>query len=267
MFDGEFKTYLDVRQFVVNTYGPLDEAGDFQLLVFLGNAQNSMWADLRRRPFYLSEWTIDAVGMPGDKTYALPDDVAMICSASGTTSVTVGEDEDAVTTVTTLDYTLHVAGCRAAGTCLPGNTVTFGCAAGGALSAQVGATAIVPDDEPDTITVIGYRTPVRSFFTVGTTDDDPPVTCRTWGDIDLEPNFRNVYAKAVVGMMFFGAGDPQKGADWLNLANSEFSELKRALPGAFPGTPAEQGMYQMGTKSYLAPRCCCDPSENWRLTV
>lgn len=257
MFAGEYRDYHDVRQLVIATYGPLDQLSEFSFLTFLGNMQQAMWADIRRHPWYLAEWTVTPADPGG---FLIPDDVAMICSAVGTTEG-AGDDPDTVVT-----YELHRAGCTSSEVDPHlRNLVGYGCGSSAPVRAQVGASAIVPDDEPTSIKITGYRSPVRTFFTVEEQEDDS--FCRVWREIDLPAEYRNVYAKGVVGMMFFGGGDAQRGADWLNLANGEFSDLKRANPGLISGTPTERGMFLMGSRHYMAPTSCCQLGENWRFSV
>lgn len=255
MFSGEVRTYHDVRMMVVSAYGPLDEQSELIFLLALGNALDQMWADLREGPLYLTEWIIPKT--EGD-VFLLPAGIARICSARG--AYEQPEDEDA-DPIPDLQYQLHAASCSATqGFCADRNEVTWGCTPGALVRAQVGATQIVPEDEPETIVVVGYRKPGAPFFEETGTEDAP---CRDWFDIDLPPIFRNVYAKAVVGMVFFMTDDAPRGADWLNLAQSEFTQMKRANPGMVTGTARERGMYQMGTKKYLAPQSCCDLGGDW----
>jgi len=254
MFSGEVRTYHDVRMMVVATYGPLDEQSELLFMLALGNALDQMWADLKENPVYLTEWEISA----GEGGYVLPAGIAKICSARGTF---VPEDEDDPE-IPDVQYQLHSASCSAgSGDCEARNEVTWGCSSTAVTTAQVGATAIVPDgDPPATVVVVGYRKPGPPFFVEITVDDEP---CRVWNDIDLPEIFRNVYAKAVIGMVFFMSDDAPRGADWLNLAQGEFSQLKRANPGLVTGTARERGMYQMGAKRYLSPTSCCELGGDW----
>lgn len=254
-FTGEMTTYLQVRRFVEANFGTLDEDSEYQLLVYMNNALGEAWADLKDWNYFLSTWTIT----PVEGVYALPADVARICSATG---VVEGEGEEPDVST---EYTLHEDGCTSS-SCRPmgGNTVTWGCGSPGALSATVGADAIVPEDEPDSITLVGYRFPSKEFFTVEVVDDE---TCREWADIDLPQQFRTIFAKSVLGMMFFGCGDAARGADWLNLANGEFANQKRATRTGRSGQAQSQMLYQMGSRSYLGPAPCCTPTENWRWTL
>lgn len=249
MFTGETKTYLDIKDFVEANYGPLDEAGEYQFLVYLGNMIDSMWADLRKSTWYLSQWTIT----PVDGIYSLPSDLARVCSVTGTTAgVSPAPD---VTKI----YDLHLAGCSAGNGGCARDSVSWSSA--GTVSASVGATAIVPTDTPTTMTVIGYRRPVHAFFTY-----DNTTHCRTWADIDLPEVFRNVFGKAVVGMMFFGGGDSPRAADWLNFANDEFVTLRRTNPEVVDGTPAQRGAYIMASKR-LFHDCGCHLGDGWQSTL
>lgn len=248
MFNGEFKTYLDVRQFVEAAYGPLDEQSEILFLTFLSNALDQMWADIRSTPWFLDEWTVTGTG----GVFTMPENLANICTV---TSTVVDGDTETVTS-----YQLHLDSCsQADGTqCAPQNVIVDGCSVSRSGSATVGASTITLDDDTVTeVRVAGYRRPGRAFFTV--VND-----CRVWGDIDLDVPYRSVYAKAVAGMLFFGTGDAPRGADWLNLANTEFTGMIRANARRL-GSARDQGMYRLGSKRYLAEGCCCDMSKNWRL--
>lgn len=251
MFTGEFVTYLDVRQFVEATYGPLDDDSEIRFLTFLANSLTSMWADIRGDAWYQREWTVT----PTDDVFAVPADLARVCSITGTVEAVAPETVD-----TTITYEIHDISCSApsCSPLLPTNVERI----------DIGASEFVFGDGatvPDSLTISGYRKPSLVFFEVETVEGD---TCLNWQDIDLPADYRTIYPKAVVGMMLFGGGDAPRGADWLNLANAEFQGMKRATRGARPGATAEErGIYQMGTKSYLKPTSCCDVAENWRLSL
>lgn len=245
IFAGDVTTYHDVRMFTEATFGQLDESSELQMLVYMGNVLDQLWADIRRSPWYLTTWEVTAV----DDVYAIPSDVAQVCKAIGTING-VGEEPD-----TEITYDLHAPEC-VEGVCGP---------AWGTVAAVVWPDRIEPEgDAPNTITLTGYRRPSHVFFEVEETEGGP---CRVWSDIDLPAAFRNVYAKALVGFMFFGAGDHARGGDWLNLANSEFGNLKRANPGVVSGTPRQQGMYRAASRSYLSPLRCCDLEATVAYTV
>lgn len=247
MFDGRMTTYLHVREFVEATYGPLDDDSERQFLVMMGNALDQMWGDLRKSNYYLTSWEIERAETA--PFYPPPEDLAAACSASG--SVTVDE----VTTTTRLE--MHLAACPTA--CSDSTARNPGWKV-----LSMGATGMEPEDgyEPDIITITGYRRPSHQFFTY---DDENH--CYTWADIDLPPVFRNVFAKGVLGLVFFSGGDAPRGADWLSLANGEFASLRRSNPAVVDGTASQRGIYKMGSRSYLEPRGCCDLSEEWTIFI
>jgi hypothetical protein len=251
MFTGEFVTYLDVRQFVEATYGPLDDDSEIRFLTFLSNSLVSMWADLKDDPWYLTEWTVE----PEEGAFAIPAGMARVCSITGTVEAVLPETED-----TTIAYEIHDVACSSpsCSLVLPTNVERI----------EIGTSEFAFGEDattPDSLSISGYRRPTLTFFTVEEGEDGP---CFTWADIDLPEQYRTIYPKAVVGMMFFGGGDAPRGADWLNLANGEFQGVKRATRGARPGaTAAERGIYQMGTRAYLKPEKCCNVTENWRLSL
>lgn len=260
MFTGEIKTYLDVRTFVEATFGPLTEDSEVQFLTFLGNALDQVWTDLRRDPWFFDTWEIE----PNEGgTFTLPADLAQPCEITGTRTILDAdedpEDEDTEDTVDDYTYSLHYGGCAA--------SQDEGCLPSGTVRGELSATAFIPaDTEPDSITLSGYRVPSKAFFTLvpGEGDEDD---CIEWADIDLPRPYRSPYAKAVLGFMFFGAGDAPRCADWVNLANGEILSLLKAHRRAVSGSTAAQlGIYQIGTKSILTPQSCgCDVTLNWRL--
>ena len=251
MFTGEFVTYLDVRQFVEATYGPLDDDAEIRFLTFLANSLTSMWADIRSDVWYLTEWTVE----PEDGVFAIPSGMARVCSITGTVEAVLPETID-----TTITYEIHDATCSSpsCSPLLPTNVERI----------EIGESEFIFGDDattPDSLTISGYRKPSLKFFEVTEGEDGP---CFNWQDLDLPEQYRTIYPKAVVGMMFFGGGDAPRGADWLNLANAEFQGLKRATNDPRPGaSAAERGIYQMGTKHYLRPQSCCNVAENWRLLL
>jgi hypothetical protein len=250
LFDGSITDYLDVRRVVVANFGgELSSTDEVNFLMFLGNALGDMWVDVRTHPRYLQEWDIE----PGEGGFLLPPTLARICSAVGVTAG-VGEEPDVEVT-----YSLHLAGC-------PASTVeaevTYGCGPTDIVTAEIDAYAIVPSDEPDAIRLTGYRRPGPPFFELIEGGEEPD--CRSWFEIDLPEQYRNIYAKAVVGMMFYGAGDVPRGSDWLALANAEFAQMQRANPGALGHQTI---MYRLSDRYFLGRSCSCDVSENWRFSV
>ena len=245
MFTGEVRTYLDVRNFVEAVYGPLDEASETQMLVFMGNALDQMWADVRKSSWFYDEWELT----PVEGVFTLPAGVARICDIVGTTT-TVGDDDSESSTEVT--YELHLRGC--------GGSPCDGSVLQAVVNPVTGT--ITPDDEPNTLMVSGFRRPSHQFFTE-TTTGTPPAPCRLWADIDLPVPFRTAYAKAVAGFMFFGAGDHQRAGDWLNLANGEAANLRVAMPEIVDGTPEQRGIYRLGTKTFFAPTCGCNATGEW----
>lgn len=258
MFTGEFNTYLDVRTFVEATFGPLDDDSEVQFLVFLGNALRQMWADLRNDPWYRDTQTITAV----DGEIVLPPTLGRICSAVGTiTTLDADEDPPDTNTDPTIDlyeYELHYETCSSA-------SLSSSCVSSGMTRAILTASTLVADPVPDSVEIVGYRIPSTSFITVDEGDPD----CLVWADIDLPEMYRSPFAKAVLGMMFFGAGDAPRGADWMNFANSEFISLQKANRRHLPhSTAAEMGIYQIGTRKILAPASCgCEVAQNWMLSL
>jgi hypothetical protein len=246
MFNGEIKTYLDVRRFVEASFGTLDNDSELQFLVMAGNVLQQMWADIRRSPFFLSSWTV----LPTSGDFLIPDDLALAKSIEGTL-----EDDSKVM------YSLHTAGCAGSAGCVrPMNTVSYDCSPPGTKgTATIEGARIVPSDEPVSLEICGYRSPAKALFTY-----DEEEQCRTWLNIDMPAEYRSVFAKAVVGMMFFACGDAAKGADWLSLSNTEFSSLKSAHGAGIAGDRQVQAMYRLGSKRYISAGSCCNPGENWR---
>lgn len=259
MFTGEFATYQDVREFVEAAFGPIDDDSETLFLAFMGNALNQMWADLRSDPWYRKTWTL--IHEVEEESFPLPSDLALVCSAVGTLTIADEdedpEDEDTEDTVTTYEYELHYEDCWESSRCTPS----------GKTAAVLTVSDITPDPTPDTIEVVGYRLPSLDFFAVEAGEGDNP-DCVVWGDIDLPYIYRSPFAKAVLGMMFFGAGDAPRGADWMNFANAEFMKLQKARPARTLSntSAADLGIYQMGSRSILSISSCgCNVSLNWRL--
>ena len=246
MFDGQLKTYLDIRQYVEAMMGPFDEATDVAFLVHMGNALQTIWADIRKDPYYYATWTATKVG----DGYPLPPELGLLCSAVGTFDG-VGDAPDR-----TVTYDLHRVGCTNSRGCHPSLGADH-------QPAYLGASALIieggAEDFPDSVKFEGYRVPGPPFFTV---EDD----CRFWEDIDLPGGFHNVFAKATAGMMFYLGGDSGRGAEYLNLANAEFTQLKVAWRNNH-GSPEELGIYKLGSRRLFGPRRCCNLADNWRLSL
>ena len=187
LFDGHFRTYLDVRHLVESQLGPLDSDGHFAFMTCLGNALASAWAELKDFPYFYEEWTLEGE----DGVYALPGDVASICSPA-----------------------LHLEGCRSApAACNGGPDVCT-------ISVRSGKITCPTAD--DTLTVKGQRRPRDEFFVL-----NEATKCVDWQDIDLPTWARSPYAKAVLGMTMFACGHPQ-GVDWITLAAGELREALAA---------------------------------------
>jgi hypothetical protein len=187
LFDGHFRTYLDVRHLVESQLGPLDSDGHFAFMTCLGNALASAWAELKDFPYFYEEWTLEGE----DGVYALPGDVASICSPA-----------------------LHLEGCRSApAACSGGPDVCT-------ISVRSGKITCPTAD--DTLTVKGQRRPKDEFFVL-----NEATKCVDWQDIDLPAWARSPYAKAVLGMTMFACGHPQ-GVDWITLAAGELREALAA---------------------------------------
>lgn len=259
MFTGEIRTYLDVRTFVEATFGPIEDDSEVQFLTFLGNALDQVWSDLKRDPWFFDSWTVE----PTEGTFILPEDLALPCTVTGTRTI-LDADEDppdtnADPTIETYEYDLHYGGCAQADEdCVPRGTYL------GTFS----ATTFIPggDTEPDVITITGYRMPSRAFFTIVEGEGEEP-DCLNWADIDLPVQYRNPFAKAVLGLMFFGAGDAPRCADWINFANGEMLAMQKATARRTANaSAAELGIYQIGGRSLLNRTICgCNISDpDWR---
>ena len=169
LFDGHFRTYLDVRHLVESQLGPLDSDGHFAFMTCLGNALASAWAELKDFPYFYEEWTLEGT----DGVFSLPGDVASICSPA-----------------------LHLEGCRSTSAACSGDPDP--------CTISVRSGKITCPSADDTLTVKGQRRPRDEFFVV-----NEATKCVDWQDIDLPTWARSPYAKAVLGMTMFACGHPQ----------------------------------------------------------